>query len=104
MSELISIRLSDDLDRKLKKLAEQEGEDRSTLIRELIAKGLEEKAIEDAILAYKKGKATMGKAASLAGISLWKMIEIFKERKIELNYSEEQLEEDLEPLLKRKRR
>ena len=103
MSELISIRLTEELDKKLKKLAEQEGEDRSTLVRELLLKGLEEKQLEQVLDLYKKGKITMWKAAQIAGISLWKMMEIIKERKIELNYSEEDLEEDLEPLLHKKK-
>ncbi len=101
MSELISIRLTEILDKKLKKLAEEEGEDRSTVIRELLLKGLEEKQLEIALEAYKKGKVTLWKAAQIAGVSLWKLLDIIKERRIELSYSEEQLKEDLEPLLKK---
>lgn len=103
MSELISIRLTEDINKKLKKLAEEEGEDKSTLIRELILKGYEEKQLENALELYKKGNVTMWKAAQLASISLWKIIEIIKERKIELNYSEENLKEDLEPLLRKRK-
>ena len=104
MGALVSIRLTEELEKKLRKLAEEEGGDRSTLIRELLVKGLEEKQIDYAIGQYKKGKATMWKAAQIAGVSLWRMIDIFKERKVELNYSEQDFQEDIEPLMRKKRR
>lgn len=103
MANLISIRLGDKLDQKLRKLAQAENEDKSTLIRELLEKGIIEKNIEHVLEQYKQGKITLWKAARLAGVSLWRMIDIIGERKLELQYGEKELYEDLEPLIKKKK-
>ena len=100
MGEMISFRIGEELDDELQKLAEEEGEEKSALIRELIARGIEEKKIDHAVEAYQKGKVSLWKAARLAGLSLWKMMDILKARKIEVHYSETDLTEDLKALKK----
>lgn len=54
--------------------------------------------IEKALKDYTDGKITLAKAARLAGISLWDMMEEVKERKIEAQYGVKELEEDLKAL------
>lgn len=95
MYDLISIRLSKELNKKLEKLAKTQDEDKSSIIRELLHRAVKEKEIELAIEAYKNGQISLWKAAQKAGVSLWKMTDIIKTRKIEINYSEKDLEEDL---------
>ncbi|MEK6982312.1 MAG: UPF0175 family protein [Candidatus Micrarchaeota archaeon] len=98
MSDMVSFRLGSELDQKLKELAKQENEEKSTLIRELLLKGIHEKQLENALELYKKGKVSLAKAARLSGVSLWKMLDILRERKVELNYSQVDLSEDLKSL------
>lgn len=98
MADLISVRLGEDLDKKLKQLAQRQGEEKSALIRELLIAGIKEKELENAVELYKKGKISLWKAARTAEISLWKMIEIMKQRKVEVQYSDKDLTEDLEAL------
>lgn len=98
LNEVISLRLPEETLKKLDELSSREGKDRSTLIRELLDKGIEEKDIEDAINRYEQGKVTGWKAAQLAGISLWNFYKILQERGVLLQYHERDLEQDLEAL------
>ena len=97
MSETICLRLSKEMIEKLQDLSGKEQKDRSTLIREIIDKGIKEKNIDYAINLYQKGKATAMKAAKLADISLWQFYQILNENGILIQYSQKNLEEDLKP-------
>ncbi len=98
MSEPISLRLPRETIEKLDKIADKEQKDRSTLIRELLDNGIQEKDIEHAVEQYRKGQATSWKAAQNAGISLWKFLEILREKGVLIQYSEHDLKEDLKAL------
>ena len=95
MSETICLRLSKETIEKLQELSGREQKDRSTLIREIIDKGIKEKNIDYAISLYQKGKATGMKAAKLADVSLWQFYKILNEKGILIQYSQKDLEEDL---------
>ncbi|MEW6070000.1 MAG: UPF0175 family protein [Candidatus Thermoplasmatota archaeon] len=99
MAELISLRLSNELKRAVENLSKEEAKERSELIRELLIAGIKEKKLEKAIALYKNGKATLWKASRVAGISLWKMTEVLRERKVEAQYGVRELKEDLKALL-----
>ncbi len=98
MSEPISLRLPRETIDKLDKIANKEQKDRSTLIRELLDDGIQEKDIEHAVELYREGQATSWKAAQNAGISLWNFLEILREKKVLIQYSEHDLKEDLKAL------
>jgi predicted HTH domain antitoxin len=97
MVETICLRLSKETIEKLQDIAGKEQKDRSTLIREIIDKGIKEKNIDYAISLYQKGKATGMKAAKLADLSLWQFYQILNEKRILIQYSQKDLEEDLKP-------
>jgi len=98
MKATISVRVPKELIEEIKKIAEEEDRDKADVLREILAKGVQEKKIEIAIKKYKEGKFTLWKVARYAGISLWAMIELLKEKKIELQYGEAELESDLKAL------
>ena len=98
MSETISLRLPRDVLEKLDGLANEERKDRSALIREILDEGIQEKRIDNALEQYRKGKASAGKAAELAGVSLWRFYDLLKEKGILLRYNRHDLEEDLKAL------
>lgn len=98
MSEPISLRLPRETIEKLDELADREHKDRSTLIRELLDTGIHEKDIDHAVELYRKGQATSWKSAQTAGISLWKFIEVLKEKGVLIQYSEHDLQKDLRAL------
>ena len=47
---------------------------------------------------YREGKVSLGKASEIAGLSVWEMMSLLKERRIPLNYSIKDFEKDLELL------
>lgn len=98
MRKLVSFRLPQDILEGLQRLAREESKDKSEVIRELLVLGMKEKKLNHSIQLYKEGRATLWKAAREANLSLWQMIEILRERKIELQYGVKELEEDLNAL------
>ena len=69
----------------VKELASEEKEDISTAVRDLIEKGRVHLAIEE----YKKGSASIGKAALLAGVSISEMIDVLASFGVKSNLDEE---------------
>ena len=98
LSDSISLRLPSDTLKKLDELAEREQKDRSTMIRELLNAGIQEKDLDYAVDKYRKGQVTSWKAAQMAGVSLWSFLEVLRERSVLIQYSEHDLEEDLKAL------
>lgn len=47
---------------------------------------------------FREKKVSLGKASEIAGLSVWEMMALLKEKKIPLNYSVEDFEKDLELL------
>ncbi|MDI6859110.1 MAG: UPF0175 family protein [Methanocellales archaeon] len=98
MGQLISVRLSEDIHAELERLSQTEDKDKSVIIRELLTRGIKERKLDDAIERYRQGKITLWKASRIANISLWKIIEVLKERHVELQYGPEELRDDLKAL------
>ncbi|MBI2972000.1 MAG: UPF0175 family protein [Candidatus Aenigmarchaeota archaeon] len=98
MGELVSFRLPEELQKELALLSKEEDRDKSEMVRELIKTGLREKKIEKAARLYKEGNISVSRAAEIAGVSLWRMIELFRERKVDAQYGPKELEEDLKAL------
>ncbi|MEK6792369.1 MAG: UPF0175 family protein, partial [Nanoarchaeota archaeon] len=93
-----TIRLSSEVDRDIETIAKFEDTDKSKVIREIMALGIKEKKLQEALFLFTKGKISMWKAATLCGLSLWEMMDIISERKITVPYGINQLEEDLKGL------
>lgn len=60
-----------------------EGVDKSTAIRKILERGISEWRVERALKLLGEGKITFARAAELAGVSLWELSELLRERKIE---------------------
>ena len=97
MSESITLRLPPKTAKKLQEIAKKEGKDRSTLIRELLENGVKEKNTEHTIELYRTGQVTAWRAAQLAGVSLWAFYKLLEEKGTLIQYSENDLEQDLKP-------
>lgn len=80
-TKTLSIRIEDNDYRFLAALAEEEREDVSKKVRELVDLGRVMLAIEK----YKKSEASIEKAARIAGVSISKMLDIFREHGVEAN-------------------
>lgn len=55
-----------------------------------------EQTIESAVERYQKGTISLGRAAEIADMSVWKFIDVLADRGIESNYDETDLETDLQ--------
>jgi len=98
MGKTITTRLPDNFVGIIKDIAEKEKVDLSTAIRKLLAEAIKEWKKEYAVEQYRKGEFSFGQTAKFAGISPWDLPDLFKQKKVLINYDEEELEADLKIL------
>lgn len=92
---IITTRVPEELAREVERIAQAEALDKSTTIKRLLIKAVEAWKMDHALKLYQEGKISIGKAAEIAGVSLWEILEAVLKRKIPLQMSREDLEEDL---------
>lgn len=100
MGEIVTTRVDKDLAKDVDFIAKKEKVDRSTITRKLLAKAIEEKKLEYALLRYKNNEITLGKAAKLAGKGLREMMIIASKKDIPFQYAKKDLREDFEAAIK----
>ncbi|KXB00988.1 hypothetical protein AKJ44_03050 [candidate division MSBL1 archaeon SCGC-AAA261F17] len=93
---VLSSRVSDRMNKRIEEFAKSESLKKSEVLRKIMERGLRELELERAIKLYREGKVTLWKAAEIADVSLWEMMEVVRERKIPLKYTAKDAEEDLE--------
>ncbi len=96
MAKTVSIRMDEENYNFLNKLAKEEKEDLSKAVREVVYKGRVMLAIEK----YKKGEASLGRAAELAGLSVGQMMTLLAEYGVESTLEKEDYLKGLENLRK----
>lgn len=69
--------------------------DRSTAIRKLLEKSLDEWKIERSISEYMNGTVSLMKASEIAGLSIWELIDELQKRDVTVHVSLDALEESL---------
>ncbi|MBI4452891.1 UPF0175 family protein [Candidatus Woesearchaeota archaeon] len=82
----ISLTVPKEILEKSDRIAKEKLEDRSTVMRELLNLGLKQYLLQEAINQYTEGKISMGKAAELANVSVWKFLDEMKNKKIPIRY------------------
>ena len=103
MDKPITTRLPREFISGLKKIAEKENVDTSTIIRKFLFNAMKEWKIEHALKMYAKSEFSLGQVAEFAEISIWDVPNLLKERKIPLNYDTEELEADLNTITWKKK-
>jgi predicted HTH domain antitoxin len=96
MSKTMSIRMDRDNYEFLHEITKEERSDLSKAVRDLVTRGRILLAVER----YKKGEASLGKAAELAGIPLGKMMTILTEFGVESRLEREDYLQALQNLQK----
>lgn len=91
----VTTRVPEDIYEDIERVREKEQTDVSTTVKKLLEKGIKNWKVSEAVNKYQKGEVSIGRAAEIAEVSLWEFTEILEERGVELNYSEEDLEQDL---------
>jgi len=100
-TQILSTRLDEKYSKEIDMMARDNNLDRSSFIKHLLLKGLNEYKIQSALSRYSKNEITFSEAAKIAGISLYDLINKIEKHKVELNYSIEDLENDIEAVKKK---
>jgi predicted HTH domain antitoxin len=87
-----TVRLPEELFRVIEHRARHEKTDESTAIRQLLALGAEEYAVE----LFRQGKITLNEAAELAGVTLRQMIDLLQRHGVKGNVRLDQQRRALE--------
>ena len=94
----VSLTVPKELLEKSERIAKEKLEDRSTVMRELLALGLKHYNLNDAVNKYIDGKVSLEKAAELADVSIWKFLDTLKEKKTPLRYDLEDIKKEIEEI------
>ena len=92
---MVGTRLPLELVRELELIEDVEQSDRSTTVRRLLAKAIQQWKLEHYARLYGDGKLTLARAARDAGVFLWEMMDYARARKIPAQYDLDDLERDL---------
>ncbi|OIO25873.1 hypothetical protein AUJ14_03200 [Candidatus Micrarchaeota archaeon CG1_02_55_22] len=92
----VATRLPKEAEKRLRELMEGERLDKSSAARKAIELGLAEWRKENALKQLRDGKASVGEAARLAGLTIWEMLELAKEKRVDyVKLSKAELDEEL---------
>ena len=92
----VTTRIPEDDEAALAELEAEMSADRSEVLRRLIRSGLEEWRTERAIERLRDHEVTLRSAAELAGVSYVEMLALATEEGIDVGYTVEDLERDLD--------
>ena len=101
MGDKISFVIPEELKKEIDNLKELYKEEQSSLIRRLLWRSIKEEKTDFAIKEYLNEKISMGRAAKIAGISIWEMLDELKKRNITLKYKISEAQCEIENLLKK---
>lgn len=85
---------------ELEEIAKEEHIDKSAVITRALQRYIKDWKLERALTLYEEGKVTLWKAARIADLSLWEMMDMVKQRKMPMQYTFEDFREDFEAALK----
>ena len=93
--QMVGTRLPDTVVRDLEAIEEVEQSDRSTTVRKLLSRAIQDWKLDHFSRLYGSGKLTLARAAREAGVSLWEMMDYVKSKKITAQYDLEDFQRDL---------
>jgi predicted HTH domain antitoxin len=96
MTKTMSIRMDRDNYEFLSAISREEGSDLSKAVRDLVTRGRVLLAVEK----YRKGEASLGKAAQVAGLSVGQMMTLLAEFGVRTRIDQEDYRQSLENLAK----
>ena len=100
MQKIISVRPTEEMEKKLERLLGIEKAGRSALIRRILDRGINEELKKYALELFKDKKVSLAKAAEIADISVREMMDLIKEKDIPLHITIEDIREDFEAAMK----
>ena len=93
--QMVGTRLPDAVVRDLEAIERVEQVDRSTTIRKLLSRAIQDWKLDHYSRLYGGGKLTLARAAREVGVSLWEMMDYVKTKKITAQYELEDFRRDL---------
>lgn len=96
--KVTTIRMREEMVAEVQELARELGVDNSSLLREALSIGLRELRIRLALDEYAEGRASLGKAAEIAGIGYRNFFLEAKKRGVQIRYGEQRFGEELKEL------
>ncbi len=93
----LSMRLPQGEVQRLSSAATLVGLDRSAFLKHALRRGARDLMLEQATDAYRRGAATLSRAAEMAGLNLRDFMARMRSANLELNYSLDDLAKDLRP-------
>lgn len=94
----VSVRLPEDDADRLQRAASGMGLDRSTFLRRALERGAQALMLERACDAYRRREVSLSRAAEMAGLSQRDIMLKLHDQGVELNYGQDDLAKDLQPL------
>lgn len=92
----VSARIDEEILREVDDIVRKRGVDRSEVIRELLKIGLREYRLREALELVREKRATLWRAAELAGVSYREMLEKLRQHNIPFPLSKEELLAEIE--------
>ncbi len=102
MEQMVGTRLPSELVRALELIENVEQSDRSTTVRRLLSKAIQQWKLEHYASLYGERKVTLARAAREAGVSLWEMMDYARVSKVPFQYDLDDLRQDLEVIHRNK--
>ena len=96
--EIVSARLPQDRVNQLEEIAREEKVDKTTILDRALEHYIQEWRLQKAIKSYMEGTATLPRAAEIAHITVWEMLEVLADKNIQSQYDIDDLEDDLKAL------
>lgn len=89
------VKLNTDIYKKIEKLSKTHGIKVNDLVTQAIKQGLNFVSEKNVLELYKERKITLQKAAEMLSLDMWEMVEKLKKADIHIDYTKEELIEDL---------
>ncbi len=100
-SQQLSIRLPVEMITDLEVIARERNVARTDAVRRLLAESIRRWKIEHAIEMYQQERVTKERAAEMAGLSLYEMMDLIRQRRIPFHYTLADALEDLDIIWRR---
>jgi predicted HTH domain antitoxin len=88
MSDRITIVISPELNQEIEDLRKVLKMDKSTFLRQLISKSLQDFRLQIALEQYTQEKVSLGRAAKIANMNLWEFLGHCRQHHVEMPFSE----------------
>lgn len=95
----VSARVPEDIFKELETFMKEESLEKSASIRKLLAEGLQHWKQQKALKSFEEGKVSFLKAAEMAGLSVWELADLVREKGIVWIKSEKFIRRDIEKAL-----